>query len=127
MNFLEDFLKEVRSIVPAYKGELLNVTIRDVRPDSETSLSYAKTEMFGLVMLFNYSVDRSVDEQMGKMTRDLIDAVHTLKGTYYLPYRLHASRDQFKRIYPSAEDFFLQKRRFDPSEIFQNKFYLAYK
>lgn len=63
----------------------------------------------------------------GSLTQELIDAAIALKGHYYLPYRLHATRDQFQRAYPQAGDFFRWKRHFDPDEIFQNEFYRKYR
>ena len=63
---------------------------------------------------------------MAAMTRDLIDAALDLGGRYYLPYRLHATADQFRRAYPQAAPFFALKRKYDPKELFQNQFYLTY-
>jgi hypothetical protein len=39
---------------------------------------------------------------------------------------LHATREQFRRAYPQAAQFFALKRRYDPDELFQNQFYLKY-
>ena len=63
---------------------------------------------------------------MAAMTRDLIDAALDLGGRYYLPYRLHATPEQFRRAYPQADEFFALKRKYDPHEVFQNQFYLKY-
>ena len=43
-----------------------------------------------------------------------------------LPYRLHATKEQFEKAYPQARAFFAAKRRYDPDEIFQNEFYRKY-
>jgi len=63
---------------------------------------------------------------MQALSRELIDASLSSGGRYYLPYRLHASRDQFQRAYPRYGDFFALKRAIDPDEVFQNQFYRAY-
>jgi FAD/FMN-containing dehydrogenase len=63
---------------------------------------------------------------MAAFTRDLIDVALNCGGTYYLPYRPHATHAQFRRAYPQAAEFFAQKKRFDPSEVFQNEIYLNY-
>ena len=60
------------------------------------------------------------------MTQELIDAALTAGGRYYLPYRLHATPEQFRRAYPQADEFFELKRVHDPDELFQNQFYLKY-
>ena len=63
---------------------------------------------------------------MRSMTRELIDGALACEGRYYLPYRLHATAEQFARAYPQAKQFFDYKRKYDPNEIFQNQFYVKY-
>ena len=47
-------------------------------------------------------------------TRELIDAVLAVGGTYYLPYQPHATAEQFHRAYPRAKELFALKRKLDP-------------
>lgn len=63
---------------------------------------------------------------MKALTRDLIDAALAHEGRYYLPYRLHATPEQFHLAYPQARMFIDHKRKYDPGELFQNQFYLKY-
>ena len=63
---------------------------------------------------------------MQAMTRELVDAALSVGGCYYLPYRLHATPEQFHRAYPEARRFFERKRVHDPEELFQNRFYQTY-
>ena len=56
----------------------------------------------------------------------MIDAALACGGRYYLPYRLHATPEQFDRAYPQASAFFAKKRTYDPDGVFQNQFYLKY-
>ncbi len=124
---LEVFLKEARRIIPTFKiVDLLNVTIRFVAPDPDSFLRYADQEMFALVMLFNQSRSSQAEQEMAEMTSELIEAALATGGRYYLPYRLHASIEQFQRAYPQATQFFQLKRRYDPEELFQNEFYRKY-
>ena len=123
---LEDFLVPLRKIIPTFKGDLLNVTIRDVNTDRDSFLNYAREDVFGLVMLFNYPATTQADRAMEEMTKVMIDAVLSMGGTYYLPYRLHASEGQFSRAYPRAREFFTFKRKYDPNALFQNRFYQKY-
>jgi len=102
------------------------VTVRSVEQDSDSQLCYATEQMFSLVMLFQQNRTADADQQMGAMTRELIDAALESRGRYYLPYRLHATCEQFRRAYPQAAEFFALKRKYDPNEIFQNQFYLKY-
>ncbi len=120
------FLERLRTIIPEHQGDLLNVTIRNVHTDNDSFLRYADREVFGLVMLFNQERTPRGEEAMKEMTRALIDAALQEGGTYYLPYRLHASPEQFARAYPQGREFFEHKRAYDPDELFQNEFYRTY-
>ncbi len=123
---LPAFVGALRRIVRHHGSDLLNVTLRNVYPDPDSFLRYARREMFGLVILFNYPRTVEADPAMTAMTRELIDVALGLGGTYYLPYRLHATREQFHRAYPQAAQFFALKRKYDPTEVFQNQFYVTY-
>jgi len=120
------FVEDVRRIVPAHDGDLLNVTVRSVDRDGDTYLRYAEGHVFALVMLFSQERSADGESRMQDMTRELIDAVLSRGGRYYLPYRLHATPRQFHRAYPQARWFFELKRKYDPDELFQNRFYLKY-
>jgi FAD/FMN-containing dehydrogenase len=123
---LEHFVSRIRPILVQSRADLLNVTIRNVRPDSDTFLAYAREPVWGLVMLFTQERTSAGEEQMRKLTRDLVDAVLAVRGTYYLPYRLHATNAQFRLAYPMADSFFALKRKYDPRELFSNTFYQTY-
>jgi len=122
-----NFIDSLKKIIPAYKVDLLNITVRNVKKDEDAFLRYANEEVFGFVMLFNQAKTNEAETQMKSATQRMIDAAISLKGTYYLPYRLHATKEQLDRSYPQAKEFFLLKRKYDPEEIFQNKFYQTYK
>lgn len=123
---IEHFVSEVRSIIPARHGNLLNITVRSIEKDNDTFLRYADSPMLSLVMLFNQKCTVEDEAAMQEMTRQMIDAAIKVGGRYYLPYRLHATVEQFHAAYPMASEFFELKRRHDPSELFQNQFYLKY-
>jgi len=120
------FVQSMRKIVPAHDGNLLNVTIRSVNEDTDTVLRFAKEPVFAFVMLFLQDRTDTGEAHMAAMTQDLIGAAIDNGGTYYLPYRLHATAEQFHRAYPQAADFFNAKRKHDPDELFQNQFYVQY-
>ena len=120
------FLESVREIVRDHGGDLLNVTVRQVDVDEDTVLRYADREMIAFVMLFLQERTDAGESSMASMTTQLIEASLENGGRYYLPYRLHATIDQFRRAYPDHERFFDMKRRYDPQELFQNVFYQKY-
>jgi FAD/FMN-containing dehydrogenase len=122
----EPFLAELRKIIPTNHVDLLNVTVRDINRDDDAFLHYADKNMLSLVMLFSQTRDAAGEEKMSKATQEIIAAALRHDGRYYLPYRLHATPEQFNEAYPQAKKFFELKRKYDPDELFQNKFYLKY-
>ncbi|MBC7936022.1 MAG: FAD-binding oxidoreductase [Rhizobacter sp.] len=124
---LSKFIEGTRKIIPAAKVDLLNITVRNVKADTDVYLAYANEEVFGFVMLFNQATDSLAEKEMILVTQQLIDLAINCKGKYYLPYRLHATKDQMIKAYPNAKDFFILKKNYDPQELFQNKFYQKYK
>ncbi|HZZ29235.1 MAG TPA: FAD-binding oxidoreductase [Pirellulales bacterium] len=123
---LARFLDAMREIIPKYPADLLNVTLRDVEEDHDTILRYADKNMVALVLAFNQLRTEAADQQTELMTQELIAAALRCQGRYYLPYRLHATPEQFFQAYPQATEFFNRKRFFDPHELFQNEFYVKY-
>ena len=123
---LAEFIDRVRTIVPAHQADLLNLTIRDLKKDEDTFLSYADRDLFSLVLLFHTERSDKADQKMEALTQELIQAALHLGGRYYLPYRLHATQDQLKEAYPQSGRFFQLKRKYDPNQVFQNEFYVKY-
>ena len=127
MRNIESFVVDLRSIIPRHQCDLLNVTVRGINTDADTFLRYADQRMIAFVMLFNQPRTIAAEARMQNLTHDLIEAALASGGRYYLPYRLHATPEQFRRAYPQADRFFELKRQYDPDELFQNQFYLKYK
>ncbi|HBL47732.1 MAG TPA: hypothetical protein DDZ90_30540 [Planctomycetaceae bacterium] len=123
---LEEFTTALHEIIPRHNQDLLNVTIRQVEEDQDTFLRYADQPLFAFVMLFHQPRTEAGDRQMESLSMELIEAALQTGGRYYLPYRLHATPQQFHRAYPQANQFFALKRTYDPGELFQNQFYLKY-
>lgn len=123
---LAGFLTELRTAVTRHGVDLLNVTVRDVRADETSFLRYARTDVVALVLLFSMARNREADRVMAGFTESVIDSALARGGCYYLPYRLHGTDAQFAEAYPMASAFFGAKRRYDPQEIFVNRFYLRY-
>jgi FAD/FMN-containing dehydrogenase len=124
---LAGFLDRIRPILRKMNDiDLLNVTLREVKQDNDTMLAYAKNDEIGLVMYFNYPATPESDEEMREITQQLIDAALACGGSYYLPYRPHATLAQFQRAYPKWRQFYDLKRKYDFGELFENSFYRDY-
>jgi FAD/FMN-containing dehydrogenase len=124
---LAEFLGNIRPVLGKTGAiDLLNITLRFVRRDDDTILAYARQDEIGLVMLFRYTATLESDARMRAITERLIDAALACGGSYYLPYRPHATVEQFRRAYPRYEEFYKVKRKYDPTELFENSFYRDY-
>ena len=113
-------------MIPQSYQELLNVTLRYVAADPDAMLSYAPVPRIAAVMLFSQEMTARAEADMARMTQSLIDRVLDIGGSYYLPYRLHATGTQFARAYPGATAFAAQKRALDPRLILRNALWDKY-
>lgn len=124
---LAHFIYDLRPILKGTNIDLLNITIREVSPDQDAFMNYAREPVFGLVFLFNQQKTAEQEQEMRRLTNALLDAALRYKGTYYLPYRLHIDREKMRLAYPQADMFFSLKKKYDPQEIFSNQFYSHYR
>lgn len=127
VEHFEDFVRSMKPILQEEQLNLLNITVRYVNHDEEATLSYAKSDMFALVCLFNTPLSDAVQARMAKGIQRIIDQLIPLNGSYYLPYAPFPSVDQFQTIYPKSEAFFQAKDKWDPQHMFMNNFYDDYR
>lgn len=123
---LAQFIQDLKPILKDSKIDLLNITIREIKHDQDAFMNYAREDVFGLVFLFNQKKTAEQEHDMQALTNKILDASLKNKGTYYLPYRLHISREKMRLAYPQADEFFRLKKKNDAEEIFSNQFYLHY-
>jgi len=90
-------------------------------------LAYAHEDVFGLVMSFVQERTDNGEERMSGMTRELVDASIAVGGSFYLPYRLHATKEQLRRAYLAWNAAMQAKERYDAKHVFQNGLYDAYR
>lgn len=120
------YIDVLRAMLEKENLNLLNITIRYVNHDEEAVLSYAKTDMFALVLLINEGQSKQAIEKTTKIVRKMIDITLAHHGSYYLPYYSYPSKKEFEEAYPRAKEFFTAKRKYDPNETFVNMFYKEY-
>jgi FAD/FMN-containing dehydrogenase len=116
----EDFYPELIAILKKHQANVINISIRHANPDSGSLLAWAKTEVFAFVIYYQQDTDEQSKKKVGIWTRELIGAVLAKGGSYYLPYQLHATGEQFQRAYPQADRFFKLKAQLDPENKFNN-------
>ncbi|MFI8686148.1 FAD-dependent oxidoreductase [Rossellomorea sp. NPDC077527] len=122
----EEYIDDLRVYLTEEDINLMNITVRYVNRSEEALLSYAKEDMFALVLLINQGMGVKEKKKTGDTIRGMIDITIEHGGSYYLPYYKYPTLDQFHEAYPYAEEFFNYKRTFDPGERFVNLFYEEY-
>jgi FAD/FMN-containing dehydrogenase len=121
-----EFVRVCQDVIPSSYQQLLNITLRYVNTDQDSVLAYATEPRIAAVMLFSQEKTKRGEADMARMTHALIDRVLEIGGTYYLPYRPHASLAQLSRAYPRAAAFAAAKRQADPSLCFRNALWDRY-
>jgi FAD/FMN-containing dehydrogenase len=121
-----DFVTACQEVIPASYQQLLNITLRFVDSDVDSVLAYAPQPRLAAVLLFSQEKTVRGEADMARMTHTLIERVLDLGGTYYLPYRPHASLDQLTRGYPRAAEFAARKRAIDRDLLFRNQLWDGY-
>ena len=118
-----EFREGLARTVQAEKQNLLNVTLRDVRRDPDSLMAFARQDSIAFVLFFSQPATEEGEESMRRATRKLIESAAAVNGTFYLPYRLHYTPQQFRRAYPQAAEFLQLKKRVDPESLLSNDFY----
>ena len=114
------FARQMASILRAHDVQALNVSIRHAPADTTSLLRWAPQEVFCFVLYHKQRMWERSEHAAARWTRALVDAALSLGGRHYLPYRLHATPEQFLRAYPEVEAFTAIKRRLDPGNRFRN-------
>ena len=124
-NF-DAFVPQMRRILRNHHVNAVNVSVRHALLDPGTMLAWAPTEVFAFVLYYKQGTDGTSRSEVGKWTRELIDAALRNGGRYYLPYQPVATRAQFATAYPRATELFATKRRVDPTNKFTNNLWDLY-
>ncbi len=126
VDSFSSFYPQLASILKKHDVNMINISIRHAKKDPGSLLAWARTEVYAFVLYYTQGTTAKDKEKVGVWTRELINAALRCKGTYYLPYQLHATEAQFERAYPNAHSFFLLKKRMDPTNKFRNKMWDKY-
>ncbi|CAF3538108.1 unnamed protein product [Rotaria sp. Silwood1] len=106
---------------------LLNLTIRFVKKDQTTFLSYTKNaDCYAFVFYFRIKCNEVGDQQVHMLHQKLIQLAFDCHGTFYLPYRQHYTFEQMFQAYPMINEFFEKKLIYDPIGLFSNDWYENY-
>jgi len=123
---LADFMAAVANDFRSHAVDVVYGTIRLVKRDEDTFLSWAKDD-YACVIFNLHTVHTEEDiERSATAFRRLIDLAIERNGNYFLTYHRWATREHVGRCYPEFADFLRLKRRHDPDELFQSDWYRHY-
>jgi len=122
----DEFLSICKDVIPASYQEFLNVTLRYIAQDDQSTLSYANVPRIAAVMSFSQELTARAEADMARMTHDLIERISGIGGAYYLPYRPHATVDQLEKTYRNSKAFVKAKRELDPHLVLRNNLWDTY-
>lgn len=120
------FVTHMARILRDARANVLNVAIRHTRADDETLLAWARADVYSFVLYYAQGTTSAAQRAVGDWTRNLVAAAIAEGGSFYLPYQIHATREQFMTAYPGAGAFFALKAHIDPTYKFRNRLWEAY-
>ena len=116
----DEFVPKMNEILQRHRVNVLNISVRHALPDPGSLLAWAPRESFAFVLYYKQRTRENARERVAVWTRELIDAVLSVGGSYYLPYQPHATPEQFHRAYPRAKELFALKKKLDPAYRIRN-------
>lgn len=124
-NF-DAFYPKMKKVFNENDVNIINVSIRHANKDEGSLLAWAKEESFAFVVYYQQEKTLAAKKAVEKWTKEIIDAVLSVGGTYYLPYQPHATPEQFKKAYPRFDKFVALKKTLDPLNRFTNNLWDKY-
>jgi len=122
----DEFHPKMAEILNRHHVNVVNVSIRHAPKDPGTLLAWARSEVFAFVIYYKQGTSGADKAEVSVWTRELVNAAVSLGGTYYLPYQIQATPEQFRAAYPRIGEFLALKRQVDPKNKFRNKLWDAY-
>lgn len=122
----DEFVPLMGEIFRRHKVNIINISVRHAVSDSGSMLAWAREEVFAFVVYYKQRVRDNAKNRVAVWTREMIDAVISVNGAYYLPYQIHATKEQFHAAYPRAKEFFALKKQVDPDYRLRNALWDAY-
>lgn len=124
---LPEFLMYLSKVLQKNNVALFNASVRFVKADPLTKLSYAPDEdHFAVVLFFNQKLTPKEIQKTKAWVQEVTDYLIDHQGIYYLPYQQFATVEQFNTCYSQASDVRLMKKLVDPDLVFDNGLYADY-
>lgn len=123
---VETFTPKMAAIFNDNGVNVVNVSIRHAEADPDSLLTWAPRDCFAFVVYYKMGTSEGAWEATEAWTRAMTDAILEEEGTWYLPYQIHATPEQFRKGYPNHAAFAALKARVDPTGTFQNRLWDRY-
>lgn len=124
---LADFLAFLGNVLQENNVALFNASVRFVKHDCKTKLSYAQEgDRFAIVLFFNQKLSPKEIQKTKIWVRQVIDYLIAHEGSYYLPYQHFATLEQFRACYPNWKSVISYKQSVDPAGLFDNGLFADY-
>jgi decaprenylphospho-beta-D-ribofuranose 2-oxidase len=118
------FMEGMRRIVQNDGTNLLGVTLRYVKANIDTALSYAPREdAFAVIFYFNELRSAEGRARGDELIKRLNRLALRNEGTFYLTYARDLDADTLRRAYPGIDAFFEKKHAVDPENRFTGRFF----
>ena len=122
----DEFVPKMAEILDRHRVNMINVSIRHAIADPGSMLAWARQECFAFVCYYKQRTRENAKTRVAVWTRELIDAVLEVDGTWYLPYQPHATMEQLRAGYPRLDELFAVKREVDPTFRFRGAIWDKY-
>ena len=111
----------VGDIILKYNINLINATLRYVNR-CPNILTYCPRSMIAVVLYIDlntnsWSFTDKCCTNYQQWTREIVDLVIPLNGTYYLPYHVFPTFSQFKKCYRQYSNFISMKENIDRNNL----------
>lgn len=124
---LAPFLSYLAAVLEKNKVAVFNASVRFVKHDPKTKLSYAPDgDRYAIVLFFNQKLTKKEVQKTKAWVREVVDYLIAHDGGFYLPYQHFATPEQFKKCYPNWESILAYKQTLDPQSVISNGFYEDY-
>ena len=120
------FARKMSNLLQSTPTGAVNVSIRHSPADRAVLMTWAGQDVFSFVIYYKQGVSVHAQRHAAQWTRSMIDLALSHEGSYYLPYQLHATQEQFFRAYPQASRFNALRRQIGASR-FTNTLWSQYR
>ena len=126
VNKFEVFVLKLRDTFMRHDVDVLNISIRYAPKDTDSILSWAKSDVFSFIVVYRQGKDEQSLAAVETWSQELLKGALGSLGSFYLPFQTQATLQQFMKAYPSFERYLTIKKKADPDNRFNNMLLAKY-